>query len=212
MTRLFVLLFALSPLVARAEIGVFAGFEWRGMYIADHLAHGPGVQAGITLLNGHLKVGLMGFMRPGQINPATFEVTLPTEYKGQSTVRLRSDGAAIGLFVAPVFDVPGTPLSIELPVCVGQGAFGFYLTDDNRNTPDGRRVSKWENELLDGRDSSVGVSVEGGVRVALKLADAPWLRPYLGVSGSTVIGYNAFVKPHYAGIALVLGVQVGRFE
>ena len=211
MHRLLTLALLLTPLAARADIGVFAGIDWRGMYVADHLAHGPGVQAGIILFGGHLKLGLMGFARPGAINPATFEVTPTREYKGQQTLTLRSDGGLVGLFVAPVFAIPSTPLSIELPLAVHQGGFGFYLTGEDRVTPDGRRVSKWENELFDGKDSYLGLGLEGGVRLALRLEALPWLQPYFGVAVSTVLGYTSFVKPHYHGASLVAGVQVGRF-
>lgn len=211
MTRLLALTLAVLPFTSRADLGVFAGVDWRTMYVADHFAHGPGAQAGVIFFGGHLKVGLSGFARPGPINPATFEVTPLREYKGQSTLKLRSDGALFGLLVAPVFQLPGTPLSVELPVVFGQGAFGFYLHDEDRVTPDGRRVSEWENELLDGRDSFVGLGLEGGVRLALRFEQAAWVQPWVGVSVSTVFGYDTFVKPHYTGVSLTLGVQVGRF-
>jgi hypothetical protein len=211
--RKLILIVALTslPTAVRADVGVFAGVDWRAMYAADHLSHGPGVQAGIILFDGHLKLGITGFARPGPINPATFEATLAQPYKGQSTVSLRSDGAMFGVFVAPVFAIPGTPLSLELPVALHQGGYGFYLTGQDRTTPDGRRVSAWENELFEGRDSSIGLGIEAGLRVALRLTDAPWLQPYLGVSYSTVLGFDTVVKSSYDGVAVALGVQVGTF-
>lgn len=46
-------------------------------------------------------------------------------------------------------------------VTVGQGGFGSYLESENRETPDGRKPSAWENELLDGRGSSFGLGIDG---------------------------------------------------
>lgn len=207
----------LSPAVTPAAtpaVGAFVGVEWRGLALADHLSHGPGVQAGVLLFGGHLKLGIAGFARPGPINPATFDV-MPAggaTYKGQSQVALRSDGGLVGLLVAPVFDVPGTDaLALELPVIVGQGGFGFYLSGDDRETPDGRKPSAWENELLDGRDSSFALGLDVGVRLAFKPAGARWVRPYVGAHYTTVFGYDTYVKDAYAGFGVAAGVQFGTF-
>jgi hypothetical protein len=210
-TLVFTILFTIVGSTARAELGVFAGADWRAMYAAEHLSHGPGVQAGIILFGGHLKIGVTGFARPGPINPATFEVTPRAPYKGRSTVSLRSDGGMFGLFVAPVFAIPSTPIRIELPIAVHQGGYGFYLTGEDRRTPDGRRVSEWENELLDGKDSSIGLGLEAGLRIAWAFEDATWIQPYVGLSWSTVLGYETFVASNYDGLAIAVGAQVGSF-
>lgn len=202
-----------SP-ASRPSVGVFVGADWRALYVPHAPAHGPGVEAGIILFGGHLKVGLGATARPGPINPATFEVESARgqTYRGSSRLRLRSDGATVGLLLAPSFDFPGSDrIGVEIPVLIGQAAYGFYLTGKDRETPDGRRVSAWENELLDGRDSSVGLGVDVGLRFAWKLASSPWLRPYLGVHYQTVVGYDAYVKRDYGGPGLAIGAQVGRF-
>lgn len=203
---------ATAPAFASTEddrIGVFVGMDWRALLLAGHASHGPGFQAGVILWD-HLKLGVAGFARPGPINPKTFEVT-PVDgqtYRGQSTVTLRSDGAVIGILVAPTFDV-GDELNLEIPATVGQGAFGFYLTGQDRETPDGRRVSDWENDLLDGRDASGGLAIDAGVRLNWKLDT--WIRPYVGVHYTTVVGYDAFVRQSFDGPSFLLGLQLGRF-
>jgi hypothetical protein len=216
LSLLVLLTVALSAPTARADERPFAtpfvGIDWRVNGLADHVSHGPGFQLGALLFRGHLKVGIAGFSRPGPLNPATFRVELEdTTYRGQSTLDLRSDGGVVGLFVAPRFTMPGLPwLDVELPILVGQGAFGFYLHGEDRETPDGRRVSAWENELLDGKDSSFGIAVDVGLRLSFRTPTS-WLRPYVGVHYTNVIGYDAFVRGDYSGFGGVAGVEVGGF-
>lgn len=196
------------------RVGGYVGVDWRVFGLAGHVSHGPGVQAGLLLANGHLKVGLVAFGRPGPMNPATFELALPDgqTYRGASTLSLRSDGAFVGLGVAPVIYLGAfAPLSIEIPIAVGQSAFGFYLVDDDRETPDGRRPSAWEDELQDGRDSSFALGLDVGVDVAFHLRRASWVQPYVGVRRHQVFGYDAFLESDYSGFAGVAGVQFGTF-
>jgi len=205
---------AAQPADASRPVGVFVGMDWRAMGLADHFSHGPGFQAGVTLLNGHLKLGLAGFARPGPINPASFTVEAAggRTFNGSSTLKLRSDGGLLGLMAAPVVNVPGVDwLSLELPVLLGQGGFGFYLHGDDRRTPDGRRVSEWENELLDGRDSSFGLGLDVGLRLSFTPSAATYARPYVGVHYTTVLGYDTYVRSSYGGFSAVAGVQLGRF-
>lgn len=203
-----------EPSDSSRPVGVFVGMDWRAMGLAGHFSHGPGFQAGVTLLNGHLKLGLAGFARPGPINSATFSVQTVDgrAFNGSSTLNLRSDGGLVGLMAAPVVNVPGVDwLSLELPVMLGQGGFGFYLHGDDRRTPDGRRVSQWENELLGGRDSSFGMGLDVGLRLALRSATVGYARPYVGVHYTTVFGYDTYVRSSYSGFSALAGVQFGRF-
>ncbi|MEM9069210.1 MAG: hypothetical protein AAGE52_11920 [Myxococcota bacterium] len=187
----------------------FVGLDWRVMGLSDHVSHGPGFQVG-ALLFGHFKVGIAGFMRPGPINPRTFELDLEGgSYRGQERLDLRSDGSVVGLLLAPRFGL-GEWLDLEIPVLLGFGAFGFYLTDDDRDTPDGRRVSEWEDELLDGADASEGFAIDVGLRVSFKTRQS-WLRPYLGVHYSWIVGYDATLRGNYDGISGVFGIEVGGF-
>ena len=185
----------------------FVNVGWRLLNLADHLSHGPSFEAGVRL--GRLKLGIAGFARPGPINPKTFATTPANGlmYRGKSQLDLRSDGAFIGALIAPVFDV-GDLLSIEMPVTVGQSAFGFYLSGQDRETPDGRRVSDWENELLDGRDSSIGIGVDGGLRASVALTRSKWIAASASVHYLQTFGYDAFVRDNYNGVSGSLGLQL----
>jgi hypothetical protein len=158
-------------------------------------------------------IALTGINRPGPWNPATFDVPLPdgASYRGQSTLSLRSDGAMAGPHVALAFGVPSVPwLAATLPFTVGYGGFGFYLHDDDRHTPDGRRVSVWENELFGDRDSFLGLVLDAGVRLALVPPRTRWLRPYIAGYYTTVPGFDTVVRNSYSGFSAALGVELGH--
>jgi hypothetical protein len=195
------------------RVGVFAGSDWRLMRLAGHNSHGPGVQAGILLARGHLKLGVYAFGRPGPINPQTFELQLDegNEWQGQDSVALRSDGAFAGIFVAPVIPLGRAPLTLEIPVAVGQAAYGFYLHDEDRVTPDGERTSVWEDELMDGADSGFAIGVETGATLAFHLPRTRIFQPYVGVRYQWAIGYDATLSDSYDGASVLAGVQVGTF-
>lgn len=214
---------ALAPSVALAEdeatrafrdapVGGFVDLEWRAMGLAEHFSHGPAFAAGLTLLGGRIRLGVGGMSRPGPLNPATFDVTLPEgkTYRGKRTLDLKSDGAMAGVHVGFSFRMPFLEaLAIQVPITVGYGGFGFYLHGDDRDTPDGRRVSAWENELFEGKDSFLGVVVDTGLRVGWQLPGAPWLRPYAGLSFTIVPGFETVVRDGYLGLGGVLGVEIG---
>ena len=193
---------------AAAAPGAFVHLDWRGAAMAEHLSHGPGFAAGATLRDDRLRVGLAGTARPGPWNPATFDWELPagTTWRGQSTLALRSDGGVLGLFVAPRLPVAEGALTLSLPVLIGYGGYGFYLHGADRETPDGRKPSAWENTLLDGADSAFGVALHVGVEGALRTRGA--VRPTLGLHHQRILGYEATVMPTYAGFALAVGVDV----
>jgi len=205
-TLVFALL--LLPRLASADTGAtpFVDLGWRVMGLADHPSHGPDFQAGVRLWD-HLKIGLGGFARPGPINPRTFQVEPADPYRGQTTLDLRSDGAVVGLLLAPAFRVGR--LEIELPVILGYGAFGFYLVGEDRETPDGERVSVWEDRLLGGADSGGGFALDFGVRLGLHTR-ARFVRPFLGLHYTTILGYDATLADRYDGFSGVLGVHFGQ--
>ncbi len=193
-------------------VGTFVSVSWRGLALAKHLSHGPAFSAGATFQNGLFRVGLAGFGRPGPINPRTFSVQSAngTDYKDASTLTLRSDGGFVGVHMALAFDLPEARwLSVVLPVTVGQAAFGYYLFGDDRDTPDGRPVSAWENELLDARDSSASLGVEVGLQLGVNLPSQSWLRPFISVHYLWTPGYDAYVSSSYAGPSVSLGLELG---
>lgn len=194
-----------------ATLGAFVHTGWRISHQARHLSHGPAVEAGVLLFQ-HLKIGIASHARPGPMNPRTFEAT-PVNgqlYKGKDRLALRSDGAFIGLLLAPMLDLGGTPLTVEAPVTVGQGAYGFYLTGADRDTPDTRRVSEWEDALFGGKDSGAAFGVDAGLRVAAKLR--PWLRVAAGAHYTKLFGYDSYVRASYDGPSASLGLELGSFE
>lgn len=199
---------ATEPEEKRA-IGAFIDLEWRGYALGGHLSHGPAVAAGISLLGDHLRLGLAGLGRPGPWNPVTFDTTLPNDqtYRGKRVVSLRSDGAMAGLHLALALPLT-QQLSITLPATLGYGGFGFYLSGADRNTPDGRRVSEWENELFDGKDSYLGLVIDGGVRLHWRPEATPWLRPYLAGYYTVVPGYETVVRNDYSGFSVALGIEL----
>lgn len=192
-------------------VDLFVGVEWRAYGFHGHFSHGPGFQAGLLTAKGWLKLGFAGYSRPGPMNPAEFTLTPAEPYQGKTSLQLRSDGGFIGGFVTPVINLPVAWLKFEIPILLGNGAYGFYLQPDDRDTPDDERVSVWENALMDGRDAGSGFVVQPGFNVAFAPEKAPWLRPYVGVSYAFNIGYDAFMAENYGGLSVVVGTQIGTF-
>ncbi|MEN0065520.1 MAG: hypothetical protein AAGA48_25475 [Myxococcota bacterium] len=193
---------------AIAQTPIIVDVEWRANYLGQHANHGPGVGVGVGLFDDHLRVGVSGFARPGPINPVTFDLAVDEPYRGQNVLSLRSDGALFGVYVAPGFEV-NDKIRLDLPAMVGFGGYGFYLVGKDRETPDGDLPSVWEDRLMEGRDSSLGLGADVGARVTL--AATEHLRPYLAVRFSTIFGYDAFLRSDYSGVSLSGGVSVGRF-
>jgi hypothetical protein len=182
--------------------------EWRAMGYANHVSHGPWFALSLGVLEDRFRIGLSGFARPGPINPTTFELSPSETYNGQDTLALRSDGGGMGLVLAPA--IPTRHVRIDFPMTVGFGGFGFYLVGDDRETPDGRLPSAWEDELMDGRDSSFGIFVEGGVRASFTVSDVA--QPYIAFRWTTIVGYDAFLATDYGGPALAVGLTVGKLR
>ena len=208
---------AQAPVVSVVDedvpVGGFVDLEWRVLGLAEHVSHGPAFAAGVTFLNGLLRLGIGALGRPGPINPATFDVSVPDgkTYKGKRDLELKSDGAMVGVHVGLSLPLPFyEPLSIQVPLTVGYGGFGFYLHGEDRETPDGRRVSEWENELFDGKDSFLGVVIDTGLRLGYQPESVPWLRPYAGVSFTVVPTYETFVRNDYLGLGGVVGLEIGH--
>lgn len=191
----------------------FIDLEWRVYGLAEHVSHGPALAAGVGLLDDHLRIGLGGLARPGPMNPTTFDVELAegTEYRGQSKVSLRNDGMMAGLHLG--YSTPllfARALALQVPVTLGYGGFGYYLTGDDRKTPDGRRVSEWEDELFDDQDAHIGFVLDAAVRLRLTPRAFPWLMPYAGVGFTMVPGFQTVVREDYFGASGLVGVEIGR--
>ncbi len=150
-----------------SKIGWYISPEVSALFLDDHVGKAIGFQMGFRFLKDQLKLGFFGYGRSGPINDETFTVDLMqgVTYKGKTQLQLRADHGAFGLMIAPSFKIPNTKIEIDMPILVGSVAGGFYLAGDDRNTPDGRRVSEWENELFDGKDASFSGLTEFGLRI-----------------------------------------------
>ena len=162
------------------------------MIHGDHLGNAVGFQTGISILNDHLQIGIFGYGRSGPINPQEYQVILPAgeTYKGQSEVNVRADHGAFGLMIAPQFQL-GEQWKVDIPIYIGQMGAGFYLFGDNRITPDGRRVSEWENELMGGVDAGFSMHYEAGVRLKRSVGQHTDLM--LGLHYALAPGWETFV-------------------
>jgi hypothetical protein len=195
-----------------ASTAGFVHVGWRALSIGGHASHGPEFAAGVRLLGGWLRLGIGGYNRPGPLNPTEFEVETSNgvSYRGSETLSLKSDGGVVGLLVGT--QIPVTEwLALDIPIIVGQAAFGFYLAGDDRNTPDGRRVSAWENEMQDGRDASFAIGVDAGLRAQFTIASVPWLKPTVGVHYLVTPGYDAYAKDDYSGLSMSAGAELVAF-
>lgn len=85
------------------------------------------------------------------------------------------------------------------------------MQGEDRDTPDDRRVSEWENELQDGRDSSFSFAVDAGARLKVRLGEADWIQPMIGVHYMITPQYDAFLADDYSGLSVAAGVQLALF-
>ncbi len=155
----------------KSKVGWFISPEVGGILHSDHLGNTVGASFGVKLWQNRLKVGILGYGRSGPINPQEFTVETSTgeSYRGSNVLRLRADHGAFGLMIAPSFSL--RKIHMDIPIVLGQLGAGFYLLGEDRNTPDGRRVSEWENQLMDGRDAGFANMLEVGVRAFVPLSN-----------------------------------------
>lgn len=178
----------------KKKVGWFINPEFGTLFHPDHVGITMGGTTGLKLFNDRIKLGVMYYGRPGPINAQTYTVT-PLNgqtYKGQSEVTLRADHGAFGLFIAPTFNL--NRIRLEIPITIGQMGAGFYLTGDDRLTPDGDRVSVWEDRLLDGQDAGFSMFYEAGVRAYLPLKNEN-LSVGVGVHYSLAPDWTTYVDP-----------------
>ncbi|MBC7867461.1 MAG: hypothetical protein H7X88_07995, partial [Gloeobacteraceae cyanobacterium ES-bin-316] len=141
--------------------------ELSTLFLDNHVGKAVGISFGLNFFNDHFKVGVFNYGRSGPINSKTFKTTLPTgkTYKGKQSIDLRADHGAFGVMLAPAFRLPKSGIEIDFPIYIGSIGAGFYLAGDDRKTPDGRKVSEWENELFGGKDAAFAGMMEYGARV-----------------------------------------------
>ncbi|MFN7326019.1 MAG: hypothetical protein ACK5SQ_05520 [Chitinophagales bacterium] len=176
------------------QIGWFITPEVGLMFLEDHVGNSVGASFGMKLWKNRLKIGINAYGRSGPINPKTFTVEAYNgqSYKGSSTLTLRADYGTIGLMIAPTFKVKN--VEIDVPVSYGMGGGGFYLVGDDRNTPDGARVSEWENKLMNGEDAASGSWMEFGIRGFFP-SKINGIQVGAGVHYSIVQGWKTYYDP-----------------
>ncbi len=180
----------------KRKVGWFIAPEYSTMFLEDHVGQAVGFTVGVKLFNDRLKVGYYNYARSGVINSKTFSARIPNggTYKGRESLDLRADHGAFGLMLAPTFRLPNSRLEIDVPIYIGSIGAGFYLSGDDRDTPDGRRVSEWEDELFNDEDAAFAGMMEFGVRllVPTKLNKLKW---GVGLHYLTVQDWSTFVDP-----------------
>lgn len=179
-----------------AKVGWFVTPEVGTMFLGNHIGKTVGTSLGVKIWKNRLKVGAFVYGRSGPINGATFATTLPegTTYKGQSRLNLRADHGMFGLLIAPMFRLKA--IEVDVPIMIGMLGAGFYLAGDDRETPDGARVSEWENKLFAGGDAAFVNAMDVGLRafiptkikgvrvgVGLHYSRAPGLETYYDPAG-----------------------------
>ena len=176
------------------QIGWFITPEVGLMFLEDHVGNSVGASFGMKLWKNRLKIGINAYGRSGPINPKTFTVEAYNgqSYKGSSTLTLRADYGTIGLMIAPTFKVKN--VEIDVPVSYGMGGGGFYLVGDDRITPDGARVSEWENKLMNGEDAASGSWMEFGIRGFFP-SKINGIQVGAGVHYSIVQGWKTYYDP-----------------
>jgi hypothetical protein len=154
-----------------------------------------GFSFGFKFWKERIKVGFMAYGRPGPINSATFTTTFVNNqtYKGKKSADLRADWGTFGLMIAPTFKVKN--VEIDVPIMLGGGAGGFYLVGEDRKTPDGARVSVWEDKLFNGEDAAFGTMAEVGVR-AFVPTKIKGISVGAGLHYTMINGWKTLVDPN----------------
>ena len=179
------------------KIGFYFQPFYSGMFLENHMGNSVGFNMGLTSKNKKWEFGIRYYGRSGPINDnQTYELVLPegTSYKGKSILNLAADHGYGGLEIAYNLSLGSESLSLRIPLSVGQVGAGFYLLGEDRETPDGRRVNVWEDELQDGTDAGFGIASELGVQLLYQLS--PKMKNFKILTGAhymNTYGYESFL-------------------
>lgn len=179
-------------------IGFYFQPEYSAMFLEDHVGNVVGAGIGITTKNKKWDIGIRSYGRSGPINlHQEYELVLPegTTYKGKSVLLLAADHIAFGLEVAYNLKLKSERLGLRVPVSFGTFGAGFYLQDDDRFTPDGRRTSEWEDELQNGEDAGTGTYLDFGGQVLYQvIPNKDHLNVFIGITYTSTFGYSRFLS------------------
>jgi hypothetical protein len=169
--------------------------EVGAMFLETHVGKSVGFSFGFKVWKERLKIGFMAYGRSGPTNSATFDTKFVNNqtYKGKTSADLRADWGTFGLMLAPTFKVKN--IEIDVPIILGGGAGGFYLVGEDRKTPDGARVSVWEDKLFNGEDAAFGTMAEVGVRAFVQ-TKIKGISVGAGLHYTMINGWKTLVDPN----------------
>lgn len=164
----------------------------------------------------NLSFGIGSTYKPASWGPVRFDFEVPedVDYGGRERLRVGAQFATIGLMVTPAVPMGRVDwLALEFPLGMGVGILGTPLLGSDRVTPDGDRVSVWENRLTDGGDLSLAFAGELGVRARLRPAPVDWFHVVAGVQYIFFSRYESSIVPDsdaIDGLGGSLGFVFGR--
>ncbi|MEM6802450.1 MAG: hypothetical protein AAF696_13660 [Bacteroidota bacterium] len=179
------------------KLGFYFQPFYSGMFLENHIGNSVGFNIGLRSKNEKWEFGIRYYGRSGPINEnQTYELILPegTTYKGKSVLNLAADHGYGGVEIAYHLPLNAESLSLRIPLSVGQVGAGFYLLGEDRETPDGRRVNEWEDELQDGTDAGFGIASEIGLQLLYQLSPKmKHLKILGGAHYMNTYGYESFL-------------------
>jgi len=170
---------------------------YSSMFLENHVGNAIGTNIGIRIPKSNWEIGIRYYGRSGPINEhISYELQLPDgqTYKGKSSLQLGADHGYTGLEVAYTLHPKTTNWSIRFPISFGSIGAGFYLKGEDRETPDGRRVSEWEDEFQEGSDAGFGLQSEIGVQAFYRISDKfDFFQIGGGIHYANTFGYQSFL-------------------
>ncbi|MEZ4850852.1 MAG: hypothetical protein R3B93_19985 [Bacteroidia bacterium] len=183
--------------IEKSKTGFYFSPQYSAMLMENHVGNAVGFNLGVELPGRHWAVGMRYYGRSGPINThAEFPLVLENgqTYKGKSTLQLGADHGYIGLEAAYQFYLFDEQLQVRIPASFGQLGAGFYLKGEDRITPDGRRVSEWEDDLQGNSDAGFGLAGEMGLEAFYQpFKELPYLSFGGGAHFTRTFGYTSFL-------------------
>lgn len=140
-----------------------------------------------------LNVGIHTAYRPAAWSSHRKPLTLPQgeTYKGKTQVGLAQQFGFAGLHIAPSYTFDALPsLSVDVPLRLGVGFLGTPLQGDDRDTPNGERVSEIVDQLTGGEDLSMNIALDLGARLKWTPSRSLGLSLFAGAHYTDFLGYT----------------------
>ncbi len=183
--------------VTKSGIGFYFNPHYSAMFLENHVGNAFGFNLGISSENRKWTAGFRFFSRSGPINEhQEYDLVLTDgqTYKGKTVLKLGADHGYVGLEVAYNFRLSDDKLLLRIPVSFGSIGAGFYNKGEDRITPDGRRVSEWEDDLQAGNDAGFGTALEIGVEAFYSpFENLPYIAFGGGAHYTKTFGYESFL-------------------